>query len=247
MLKIIKAKFKSILNLLDFNKKVRDKFDKQLLELEWANIYHDSIRGKEWLTGLPLNIGRWAGNYTFFYVLNRILMDYKPKRILELGLGESTKFISAYIDHYLLDSNHTVVEQDKEWMKIFLEKNKLSSRSSLICCPLVKVSFQGSEVNTYEGFENKVQDKFDFYLIDGPFGSPRNSRRDILNLLTKLNTDDQFIVLMDDTNRIGEQDTLQEIISILKRNNIPLYIGEYEGVKKLTIIATEKYRFSTSF
>ncbi|GAL81813.1 hypothetical protein JCM19274_372 [Algibacter lectus] len=37
-----------------------------LKELEWANIYHDSIRGKNALQNLPLNIGRWAGNYTFF-------------------------------------------------------------------------------------------------------------------------------------------------------------------------------------
>ena len=30
----------------------------QTKELEWAHIYHDSIRGKEWLENLPLNVGR---------------------------------------------------------------------------------------------------------------------------------------------------------------------------------------------
>jgi hypothetical protein len=68
-----------------------------LKDLEWANIYRDSIRGKEWLEKLPLNVGRAAVNYNFFYVLNRILNDYKPNRILEFGLGESSKFISTYI------------------------------------------------------------------------------------------------------------------------------------------------------
>ena len=41
-------------------------------EIEWAHIYHDSIRGKKPIEELGLNIGRWAGNYSFFYVLNRI-------------------------------------------------------------------------------------------------------------------------------------------------------------------------------
>ena len=94
---------KNIISLLQLN-------HIQSKELEWAHIYHDSIRGKKHIENLSLNIGRWAGNYSFFYVLNRILNDYKPEKILDLGLGESSKLISTYLEHYLPNSTHTIVE-----------------------------------------------------------------------------------------------------------------------------------------
>ena len=37
---------------------------------------------KEWLEKTPLNIGRWAGNYAFFYVLNGF---YRPKAFFTLS------------------------------------------------------------------------------------------------------------------------------------------------------------------
>jgi hypothetical protein len=76
---------KKIKQLIKENREFNRQRISHLKEIEWAHIYHDSIRGIEWIQGLSLNIGRWAGNYSFFYVLNRILMDYKPKNILELG------------------------------------------------------------------------------------------------------------------------------------------------------------------
>ena len=88
-----------IKSLIRENRARQKKILSQTRELEWAHIFHDSIRGKECLQNLPLNIGRWAGNYSLFYLLNRILMDYKPKSILEFGLGESSKFISTYLEY----------------------------------------------------------------------------------------------------------------------------------------------------
>ena len=63
-------------NIKKFIKKIKKLFVKNeevlLLarEMEWANYYHDSIRGIDFIEKLNLNIGRWAGNYTFFYLLN---------------------------------------------------------------------------------------------------------------------------------------------------------------------------------
>jgi len=89
-------------------------------EIIWSQIFHDSIRNKTSLKNLPLNIGRWAGNYSLFYVLFRILNDFKPKKILELGLGESSKFISVFIQNYLNDSIHLIIEQDESWKNNFV-------------------------------------------------------------------------------------------------------------------------------
>lgn len=243
-------KIKQLINEFRANyKKIDSKLvelENQGRELEWAHIYHDSIRGKKWLEELPLNVGRWAGNYSFFYVLNRILMDYKPKSILDLGLGESSKFISSYLDNYLQDTRHTIVEQNGEWINSFQEKFLLSTRSTIVHCPLVEGEIKGFINNSYDDFKEKITEKFDLYIVDGPFGSDRYSRYDVISLINKMEQEDQFIIMMDDTNRKGEQDTLNDIISCFNEMNIKYYLGEYKGSKAVTLIVSEKYKFATT-
>lgn len=218
----------------------------QTRELEWAHIYHDSIRGKEYIEKLPLNIGRWAGNYSFFYVLNRILSDYKPKKILDLGLGESSKLISTYLENYLTESSHTIVEQDIHWINSFQERFKLSENSRIIHCPIHVNQVKGFDVNLYQDFSKKITDKYDLYIVDGPFGSERFSRYDIISLVEKIMKEDQFIIIMDDTNRKGEQDTLHDIKKSLSSLGINYYIGEYTGNKNVSLIVSEKYKYAIS-
>lgn len=243
-------KIKSIINEFRANnKQIRLKLselESQNRELEWAHIYHDSIRGKKWIEELPLNVGRWAGNYSFFYVLNRILSDYKPEKILDLGLGESSKFISAYIENYLFESSHVIVEQDKNWIDSFQERFKLSSNSKIIHCPLYLKEINGFDVNLYQGFNEKIIEKFDLYIVDGPFGSGRFSRYDIISLIERIEKGDQFIIMMDDTNRKGEQDTLNDIKKLLSSLEVDYYIGEYMGNKRVSLIVSEKYKYSIS-
>src|SRR5688500_5133211 len=82
-------------------------------ELEWAHIFHDTIKDKKWLRNLGISPGRWAGNYSFLYVLVKILSEYKPKKIIEFGLGESSKIVSSFLNNELQNSTHLIVEQDE--------------------------------------------------------------------------------------------------------------------------------------
>jgi hypothetical protein len=218
----------------------------QLKELEWAHIYHDSIRGIKPLEDLPLNIGRWAGNYTFFYIVNRILTDYKPQSILEFGLGESTKFISTFLEHYLLESNHIIVEHDKNWKKIFLNQFKLSNRSEIKLFDKVEKNINGFKSNCYDNIESSIQKKHDLYIIDGPFGSEHYSRYDIVNIAKGFSKKDEFIIIMDDYNRKGEAETTKDLLEFFKKSNIKIYKKVYIGNKSICVIATDRYRYATS-
>jgi len=243
-------KIKSIINEFRANNKQiclrLSELENQNRELEWSQIYHDSIRGKKWIEELHLNVGRWAGNYSFFYVLNRILSDYKPMSILDLGLGESSKFISAYLENYLFESNHTIVEQSEDWINMFLLNNSLSSRSNIIFCPLKEVEIKGHISNSYNGFDEKITKKFDLYIVDGPFGSLKYSRYDIISKIEEFNCGDEFIILFDDTHRQGEKDTIEDIIKILNNKKIEFFISNYVGNKTNSVISTKKYRFAIS-
>ncbi|MFS4483040.1 hypothetical protein ACKGJY_08475 [Hyunsoonleella sp. 2307UL5-6] len=217
-----------------------------LKELEWANIYHDSIRGKKSLENLPLNIGRWAGNYAFFYVLNRVLTDFKPKKILEFGLGESTKFITTFIDNYIPESSLKTIEHDAQWKKIFLQNLETKINIDIEILELTECVIDGCKTNTYLNIKNVVDKNYDLYIIDGPFGSINYSRYDIVNLLDNMNSESEFIIIMDDYNRPGEKQTVKVIKDKLLSKNIEIHTAEYVGNKSLYVIATNKYKYAIS-
>jgi hypothetical protein len=216
-------------------------------ELEWAHNFHDSIRGIEFIEKLNLNIGRWAGNYAFFYILNRILNEYKPKNILELGLGESSKFISTYLDCMLKDSTHTIIEQSLEWQQYFCGRFKLSKRSHVLTYELVQKNVKEFKVNSYANLDAIVDEKYDLYVVDGPFGSANYSRYDIISLVQNLNKDDEFIILLDDYNRKGEQETFNELLTLFKNKSISVFHKIYVGKKSVAVLTTKKYNYATSF
>ncbi len=232
--------------LIKKNSEEQRKIYLQSKELEWAHVFHDSIRGKEWLVKLPLNIGRWAGSYSFFYVLGRILNDYKPQSIIEFGLGESSKFISAYLDNELLNTKHVVIEQSEDWKNAFQKRFQLSKHSEIKICNLETKTHKGLEYYGYKNIDNVVTGKFDFYIVDGPLGSDNFSRFDIVSLCERLNTDDEFIIIIDDYNRKGEKETVDELYANFREKGIEVNTGMFEGNKNVLLIATEKYKYATS-
>lgn len=217
-----------------------------LQELDWANVYHDSIRGKVCLQNLPLNIGRWAGNYTFFYILNRVLSDCKPKSIIELGLGESSKFISVFLDNYLQQTRHLVIEQNAIWYENFTQNFRLSKHTEVKISHVVSKKVNGVETMGYENIRETIQGKFDLYVIDGPIGSKHYSRYDIVELAKAFTEDDDFIIIMDDYNRLGEQETVSDLLLVFKENNISVHTAVYKGSKSVMVIATDKYKYLSS-
>ncbi len=237
---------KKIKKLIEENRQYHKQQLLLLKELDWANTYHDSIRGKKWLESLSLNIGRWAGNYTFFYVLNRVLTDCKPKNIIEFGLGESSKFISAYLDNYLTESRHLVIEQNIAWQENFTENFKLSKNTEVKICNVVSKQVHGQETHGYKGINQIIDNKYDLYIVDGPIGSKRYSRYDIVEFAKAFASQDNFIIIIDDYNRKGEQETVSDLLSILKEKNIKAQATTYKGSKSLIVIATEKYKYLSS-
>lgn len=238
-------KIKNFNRLIRTNNELLTANNSLLRELEWAHIFHDSIKGKKPLENLSLNVGRWAGNYSFFYILNRILFDYDINKILEFGLGESSKFISTYIDNYDKECEHLIIEQDENWKEVFLSKFSLSNQCEVQVLDMIEKEVYGYITNSYKNLD-KVTSKYDLYIVDGPFGSKRYSRNDIITLAQKFDLNDEFIILIDDHQRQGERDTSAELLKMLKAKKIPIFKNTFRGNKEVLLIATKKYKYATS-
>lgn len=237
---------KKIIRIIREQIKLQRKSYLQLKELEWAHVFHDSIRGKKHLESLPLNIGRWAGNYAFFYILHRALSDFKPEKILEFGLGESTKFVSTFIENYFDNCEHLIIEHNDNWKTLFLEKFNLSNKSIIKILKLSQKDFNNFKYNSYSSIENHITKSFDLYIVDGPLRSQRYSRFDIVTLAQKFASDNEFIIIFDDYERHSEKETAQVLIEVLKKKNIKVKVKEFIGNKSVLVIATSSYEYITT-
>lgn len=220
-------------------------------EILWSNTFRDTVVGSKWLKDQAFSPGRAAIGYPTLYALYRILDEYRPKSILELGLGQSTKMIGSYVKYAVengVDCKHYIVEHDTSWIGFFRNMFELSLGTEVVHLNLIKAPFseEGEEetyLNLYDGFRNRFQDKkFDLIFIDGPFGSPVYSRMDIIEILPEC-LSDSFVLMLDDAERRGEQNTLAIIKNILEENNIKYAFSYYSGIKSTAIITSADLHF----
>jgi hypothetical protein len=58
---------------------------------------------------------------------------------------------------------------------------------------------------------------------------------------------EDFIIILDDTHRKGQQETLNVLIETLNIKGINHFVAHYEGAKRVTYVGTEKYELAKSF
>jgi hypothetical protein len=156
-----------------------------------------------------------AASYSLLYLLFKCTRAFKPNRVIELGAGQSTLLLEALRKQGVWNGSVFTLEEDKAWA----EAVSARTASRVAHAPLCLQAVNGRKVWTY-GLSNheEAQKEFDFLLIDGPRGSPRWSRLAATQFLDSLSKD-RFIVIMDDFNRFGEQQTMRLIELTLRRTH----------------------------
>lgn len=214
-------------------------------EAVWAEIFNNAISGSTWLKNTAFSPGRWAVGYPVLYAMYRILNEARPKRILELGLGQSTRMIAQYAAAHE-NVEHIVVEHDHEWIDFFKNDFQLSSRSRIMQLDREMVPYKEAEaVRVFKGFREQFQgQKFDFIFIDAPLGGDMKqyARIDVLGMLPEC-LDDNFVIIIDDAERSGEAHTVKEMELCLKNAGIPYRRGRYCGKKDSVLLCAEHMAF----
>ena len=187
------------------------------------------------------------------------IKDFFLKRILKNNLhnvmissASSIKTVGLLIDESYFFEKDALVKELKangileSDVKLIVYKDKLR-KNEIYSLPTFSIKHLDWKAEiTYPATNDFINEKFDLYIVDGPHGSERYSRYDIVSLISKLNEKDQFIIIIDDTERQGEKDTVTDIKELLKTKNISYYQGNYIGNKCVTLIVSEKYKYSIS-
>ena len=209
-----------------------------------AITFSNAIQNSEWLKYKSFYPGRWAIEYTFLLTLFRIFEHHRFTNLLEFGLGQTSRMVHQYAAFHNVPA--ITVEHDTEWIEFTRKDTHNAYPINVKVLPLEMVDYNGYKTRTYQGvkttFENQ---KFDFILVDGPFGSEHYSRSQIIRL-AKSNLAETFCIIIDDCNRIGEQETVAEVEKELKSRGIKYAINKYYGLSDYVVICSEDLKFLAS-
>ena len=148
------------------------------------------------------------------------------------------QYVQSYTDTKLL-----VIEQNQDWLDFFTSEIPAIGKNVMVL-PIDKRMMNGYETNIYAGLIDNINGKkYDLVLIDGPLGSPNFSRSQMIDMIEHDLLAKDFVVLLDDINRAGEQHTAARCVDLLRKKSISFHIGQYAGKKSMLIICSEKYKY----
>ena len=164
--------------------------------LLYASILRDSTKNDSWLN-TNLSLSGWAIGYPFAYILYRVLDDFKPKKILELGLGQSTKITCDYVNSHK-NIIHDIVDHNQEWIDFFKENYDISKCQHMHLLENYKKEYNGTKLNAYKKFKTEFsKSKFDLIVIDGPVESGQEySRMEVLDIVLSC-LEKSFVILLE--------------------------------------------------
>lgn len=231
MFKKIKSLYKNFI----FNEKVPR-------ELLMAEIFNNSISGVDWLKSKSFSPSGGAANYSFLYILFRVLNNVQPSSIIEFGIGETSKLTSQYVIYKRDDTSLCIIEHDKNWIDMLKRSISSFKNISILNLDVITAKFKSYDTFIYADLGGRIKDaKFDLIIVDG-FAAKRYSRIYVLDLIPN-HIKDSFVIIVDDYDRRGERDTVTELINKLKSYNIEYDTAFYVGIIKQCVIYSKDLYF----
>ena len=213
-------------------------------ELYQATRFHDSIVDSQWLKYKSFSLGGWAADYGLMYTIFRTLNAMRPMNILEFGLGQTSKMVHQYAQFF--GAQAITCEHDGKWVDFFNKSKDGDYFVNIQLMNLQTINYQGYDTLTYvsckESFKNQ---RFNLIIVDGPFGSEHFSRSQIIDLVND-NLSEQFCIIIDDYERNGEQETMNEVKNVLKTKGVSFCERVYSAEKQHMLICSSDLEFLTT-
>jgi hypothetical protein len=186
----------------------------------------------------------WAANASLLYLLARSLDSLPIVSVCELGSGQSTLLFDALAATKSLTVDS--FEQDQFWAKAIGARLQNPGRIRVHHSALREHAVRGHTTRFYDIGASMERNRYNLVLVDGPFGERRRSRWGSLVVLDQHLADD-FLVIFDDADRIGEADTCGEAVKLLREKGVKFYTGTVEAAKSQFLIASESMRSACFF
>ena len=239
-----------------------DKICSYTRDLYAAQVFHDRILDSPWFTRQCLSPGQYAVDYGFLKTLYNVLTAMRPHNILEFGLGQSSKLVHQYAAHFGVKA--LTCEHNDDWISFFFRSEAADATSisspatadsplvvnsslgypiKIRRLPLETIKVRNVFTTSYRDVEAVFSgEKFDFILVDGPCGTDRFSRPQII-AMAEHNLAERFCIMVDDSHRPGEQETIFEVQASLRIRNIPFVTANRTYCKTHSLILSPSLAF----
>lgn len=178
-----------------------------------------------------------AASYSLLYLLTRVMSELPVRTVLEMGSGQSTVLLDRLLPE---GGTHQAYEQNADWAARVGSRVK---HSQVRHSPLAPQTYEGK---SYAGLSGIAPQPFDLLLVDGPNGTDHFSRFDCVPLLAA-HPGTEFIVIVDDANRPGEQETIAALSAVLQQRGIDFKLNYLHGRNTHAVITTPKFRAASYF
>ena len=176
-----------------------------------------------------------AANYSLLYLILRFATAFRPPSVLDVGCGQTT-LLWDRLSRLGLAGRITTLENDAGWAA---EIGRQVSHDILVS-PLRPVRIAAGVVDTYDWEAARAAGPFAVIGVDGPLGRDRLSRAGVLSLIDETLPQD-FIILVDDAERLGEQDTVRLIHGRLAALQRDYTTGPTQAAKTQVVFAGGAY------
>ncbi len=210
----------------------------------FANRFNGSVQDCCWLKFKSFSPGFWAVDYSFLFVLYKILNYTQPSEIIEFGLGQSSKMIHQYSTYF--KKNAVTIEHDENWVEFFNKEKQGDYNVHIHMLDAIITDYKGHQTRSYAGIDEYCSGKkYDFLVVDGPLGSDHYSRSQLISL-ARNNLSESFCIILDDTQREGEIDTLNEVLAYFDEQHIGYCAKTYSSLKSFTVVCSKDLYFLTT-
>ena len=157
--------------------------------------------------------------------------------MVEFGSGQTTRLIDRI---KTTGTHHVCYENSPDWHALLAPR--------LISCdyrlrPLQEATIDGQQVQWYSEVEAR---NFDLLLVDGPPGTDRFSPFGCVELIRSHIAKD-FLIVIDDAQRPGEQDTVAHIVNLLQKAGLAFQFNQLRGRTTQTVIAGGRFAGATYY
>lgn len=224
--------------LINIHQKYNRRLNSGYLEQVYQLNYFDLARRTEWLERTPVSSpSGGTASFSLLYILLSILRDEEVNRIMELGVGQSTALSTQYAEHF--EKDLSLIDDDEYWLR---KVSKKSSNVLPVYAKLAKITVENKLIDWYDCTPPNTN--IELLIIDGPMACMsriKYNRIGVMNWIPKI-LGEEFIIIVDDTNRAGERLLVKRILEKLDSQGIAVNKRDIVGGNSQTIIATQKYK-----
>jgi hypothetical protein len=181
-----------------------------------------------------------AANFGLMYLLTRLLAEFPLSRIVEFGAGQTTILLDRLGARVGRNLEITTIEQDAFWAGTIGRQ----VHHDVLNVALTATQVDGRTVHFYDLPPRPALQQPDLVIVDGPVAYVKGSYFDRTGAAPYLkeHLGDEFVVVIDDAERLGESTLARLVRDDLAARGVAFYENTIKAAKQQRLFCTERYR-----